>query len=124
MKHGWFMAVLLVAALLVSLAGCGRDGGNGIEGTWEAPANVIGDSEQVLPETGVVRFRFNADLSGKLISSAGIQKQESDFSYAVTEACIEIRHPSGETWRFPYRLEEDTLILTQNGFDIPYTRVK
>lgn len=122
-----FESFLLGLAILVCLSACAPTEQNpktGIEGMWETSANGINDGSKNSDNNGVVRYCFNGDMSGELITYANDEKLRSDFSYSLSEDNIQIDFGSGPVWSFQYRLDGNVLILVQNNNEIIYERVE
>lgn len=95
----------------------------GIIGTWETTVNILGEGVEQ-GKTGTMALRLGKDAAGQLISPADLGIEPKDFTYSVTEDTLEIQFSDGTIWSFPYQLEGNTLTLTQNHCEVPYTRVK
>lgn len=99
----------------------------GIVGIWSTEVTVIGLSQEDTNEDGdnTITYHFRENLTGTLAVHANNKNlSEDDFTYQITEEEIQILFPSGDIWEFPYVLDGDSLILTQNRAHIEYTRVK
>lgn len=96
----------------------------GIIGTWETTVNILGVDVEEQGKTGTIALRFDKDATGQLIPHVDREAEPENFSYCLTEGNLEIKFSDGTIWSFPYRLEGDTLTLTQNHCEVPYTRAK
>lgn len=125
MKH--LCALWLILIVFISLSACTQNEQNqetGIEGVWETSANGINDGSKDLNNDGVIRYCFNADMSGALITYANGISYQSDFIYSFSECNIQIDFGAEPVWSFPYKLDGDTLMLKQNNNEVIYIRVK
>lgn len=96
----------------------------GIIGTWETAVSILGMNVEEQGKTGTIAYRFDKNATGQLIPHVDREAEPEDFSYCLTESNLEIKFSDGTIWSFPYRLEGDTLTLTQGNFSATYVRVK
>lgn len=120
------LCMLLSIVIAVCLAACGKteQEETGITGTWETTVNILGVDVEEQGKTGTIALRFDKDATGQLIPHVDREAEPENFSYCLTESNLEIKFSDGTIWSFPYRLEGDTLTLTQNHCEVPYTRAK
>ena len=122
-----FWLILIVAFCLSACTQDNQDQEKGIEGVWETSAdviNVINGESDGFSFDGVIRYCFNADMSGTLITYANGISHQSDFIYSFSECNIQIDFGEDPVWSFPYKLDGDTLVLIQNNIEVIYARVE
>jgi len=116
--------VALIALLGLIFSGKMKEKDPGIAGRWETTVSILGVGVEEPGKTGTMAFRFYRDLTGQLIGPAGTDAKPENFTYSLKEDILKIQFSNGETWSFPYKLEGDTLTLTQNHQEITYKKVK
>ena len=125
MKH--HCALCFVLIILVCLSACSQvkqDQATGIEGMWETSANVINSESKNLNNDGVIRYCFDSDMTGRLITYANGISHQTDFVYSISECDIQIDFGVEPVWSFPYKLDGDTLMLKQGNYEVIYVRIK
>lgn len=125
MKHHCTLCFVLM--VLVCLSACSKtkqDQATGIEGMWEASANIINSENENLHNDGVIRYCFDSDMSGRLITYANGISHRTDFVYSISECEIQIDFGTEFVWIFPYKLDGDTLMLQQGNNEVIYVRIK
>ena len=116
----------LVLCLLLCLSACGK-ADDGIVGSWQAEADVLGEgvTEEMQSGDNYVVFSFNEDMTGDethIIS--GSEHDVRTFTYSLSDGVLTITYDEGgSVVEFPYRLEDGNLVLTQNRADITYEKV-
>ena len=115
--------LLLALGFAFILAGGWKDDTPSIVGGWETEATIINPYEDVGDAKGMCQYYFYEDFTGVRIDVA-LTTTQSPFTYQLNEDEVSLSFDSGEAWTFPYHLEEDVLVLTQNQTDIPYQRIK
>lgn len=123
-RHCVLWLILIVSVCLSACIQRNQDQEKGIEGVWETSANVINDGSSDLSFDGVIRYCFNADMSGTLITYANGISHQSDFIYSFSECNIQIDFGEEPVWSFPYKLDGDTLMLIQNNCEVIYVRAE
>lgn len=123
-RHCVLWLILIVSVCLSACIQSNQDQEKGIEGVWETSANVINDGSSDLSFDGVIRYCFNADMSGTLITYANGISHQSDFIYSFSECNIQIDFGEEPVWSFPYKLDGDTLMLIQNNCEVIYVRAE
>ena len=104
-RHCVLWLILIVSVCLSACIQSNQDQEKGIEGVWETSANVINDGSSDLSFDGVIRYCFNADMSGTLITYANGISHQSDFIYSFSECNIQIDFGEEPVWSFPYKLD-------------------
>ncbi len=118
------LLLVLCLVLILRTAGVWKDDSPAIVGGWETEANIINSYEDVGDAKGLCQFYFHDDLTGELVETALGTTSQRLFTYQVNGDEVSISFDSGIVWTFPYRLEGDVLVLTQNQADIAYQRIK
>lgn len=121
-QHKLSAICIVLACMLTILTACEKK--NDIVGTWEAGVNVVGLTNEAPPTDNRVILYFMEDLTGKEELIINGECKERVFTYTVADDEIQIQFESETTWVFPFELDDDLLILTQNHQRIPYSRVK
>ena len=117
------LLLVLCLALVLCTAGVGKDDNPSIVGGWETEASIINPYEDVGDAKGLCQYYFYDDLTG-VRNDIALTTSQSAFTYQVNEDEVSMYFDSGIVWTFPYRLEDDVLVLTQNQTDIAYQRIK
>ena len=120
-----YLVSLLALLILLAFVFLTFHGFTDITGCWETVVNIVNSPDESTTQStsNRIHFYFFDDLTGKEIQWVNGIPSERVFSYTIDKDELCIIHESGEEWRFPFKLEKDTLILTQHGFPVTYSKV-